>query len=304
MATPIELPAPPVPWFTFEVQRALQWRAGDIVISVAAKSGTNWMMNIVHQLRSGGDDGFRDIYHHVPWLEFVPRPGATTEGLTAALDAMPAEPRRVFKTHSGPPLLPYLAPGTGPEVKYIVVGRNPEEVLVSLKPFFERHRAEWFELWGMEAGPPLPSFELFYEHVIGPMDSASRPFQNIAGWWAHRHQPNVLVLHFTDLLHDLEGSIRKVAAFAGLEPSPEQMPTIVERCSFAWMKANQIKFELPEIGAIPVLESGSLIRRGKVGEARDEGMTDAIAAQVAEAGRRALPDEAARRWLYEGGELP
>ena len=303
MDAPLELPAPPVPWLTFEVQRALQWRAGDLVISVAAKSGTNWMMNIVHQLRSGGEDEFSDIYHVVPWLELVPRPGATTAGLVAALDAMPAEQRRVFKTHSGPPLLPYQAPGTGPEVKYIVVGRNPEEALVSLKPFFERHRAEWFALWGMEAGPPLPTFELFYQHVIEPMGSALRPFEHLAGWWPHRNQANVLVLHFSDLLHDLDGSMRKVAAFTGFEPSAEQWPGVVERCSFAWMKANQLKFELPEVAAVPVLESGSLIRRGKIGEARDEGMTPELAERVAEAGRSILPDDALR-WLYEGGELP
>ena len=69
-----ELPPVPVPWFTYGVQRRIRWRDGDVVISVPPKSGTNWMMNIVHQLRSGGDGEFSDIYHEVPWLELVPAP--------------------------------------------------------------------------------------------------------------------------------------------------------------------------------------------------------------------------------------
>lgn len=304
MSTSTDLPEPPVPWITHAVQRDMRWRDGDVVISVSAKSGTNWMMNIVHQLRSGGDEQFRDIYHVVPWLEFVPGPATTIPELIARLDAMPEQPRRVFKTHSCPPILPYQTPGTDPAVKYVIVGRNPEEVMVSLKPFFEKHRREWFALWGMDAGPPAPSFEAFYDHVIVPMASDRAPFAFLAGWWPLRHQPNVLLLHFDDLIRDLDGSIRKVAAFLELEPSAEQWPTILERCSFLWMKANQRKFELPEIGDIPVLESGSLIRRGQIGQARKEGMSEALAARLAAAGREVLADEAARRWLYEGGPVP
>jgi hypothetical protein len=32
------------------------------------------MMNIVHQLRAGGDADLFDLYAEVPWIEFVPRP--------------------------------------------------------------------------------------------------------------------------------------------------------------------------------------------------------------------------------------
>jgi len=52
-------------------------RDGDVVISVPVKSGTLWTMNIVHQLRSGGDRDFDDVYRDVPWLEIVPAPPVT-----------------------------------------------------------------------------------------------------------------------------------------------------------------------------------------------------------------------------------
>lgn len=42
--------------------------------------------------------------------------------------------------------LPYIAPGSGKSVKYIVVCRNPEEAVVSARPFIAQHTDEWFEL--------------------------------------------------------------------------------------------------------------------------------------------------------------
>ena len=32
--------------------------------------GTTWAMNIFHQLRTGGDPDFKDIYQIIPWVEF------------------------------------------------------------------------------------------------------------------------------------------------------------------------------------------------------------------------------------------
>jgi aryl sulfotransferase len=55
-------PAGPPPWINETIQQGIQWRDGDIVVAVPPKSGTTWTMNIVHQLRSGGDALFADIY--------------------------------------------------------------------------------------------------------------------------------------------------------------------------------------------------------------------------------------------------
>ena len=84
---------PGVPWVNPEIQQRVKWRAGDIVASVPMKSGTTWTMNIVHQLRSGGDSSFRDIYEEMPWLELVPGPGVTPEDILAAFDALPRSQR-------------------------------------------------------------------------------------------------------------------------------------------------------------------------------------------------------------------
>src|SRR6476469_6026769 len=94
-------PAPPEGargpgWIDPEIQSLVRWRDGDIVVSVPVKSGTTWTMNIVHQLRAGGDPDLQDVYVEVPWLELVPSPDVTREQRLAKFTSMPRG-RRAFK---------------------------------------------------------------------------------------------------------------------------------------------------------------------------------------------------------------
>ncbi len=311
MSQPISNPGPsgppeggPPPWINPAIQQRIEWRDGDIVISVPIKSGTTWTMNIVHQLREGGDPDLVDVYAEVPWIEFVPGPATTVDELAARIDAMPSMRRRAFKSHSAPPALPYFAPGSAKDVKYIVVLRNPEEALVSLHPFIGAHSDELFELWNVpKHGLVKDDFPTFFAEVANP-GFVGMIFGFLASWWPHRHSDNVLFLHFSNMKRDHEGSVRRIAEFLGFEPSEDQWPTILECTSFPWMKANEEKFEAGTVAEVQVLNRGAMIRKGKLGAAKEDGMTDAIAAAIAAAGREILRDEAALAWLYEGGPLP
>ena len=53
-------------------------------------------MNIVQQLRSGGDDSFADIYAEVRWPEILPAPGSVVDDIVAEFDAKPGDRRRGF----------------------------------------------------------------------------------------------------------------------------------------------------------------------------------------------------------------
>ena len=294
------------PWIDVETQGRVEWRDGDVVISVPAKSGTTWMMNIVHQLRSGGDRDFRDVYEEVPWLELVERPGQTPEERLARWRSLPTTQRRGFKTHAAPPLLPYLAPGPGvPDVKYVVVIRNPEDAMVSLRPFIEQHTQAFFDLWQVpRAAFVRESFAAFYDEVAEPMGFADALFGFLAAWWPLRHAPNVRLVHFSTLKRDLEGSLRELAAFLGFSPAAAQWSVILECCSFAWMKRHERKFELPHALAVPVLEPGAMVRKGEVGAAKEDGMTAAIAARLRSRGEALASDPRALAWQYKGGPLP
>ncbi len=46
-------------------------RPDDVIVVTPAKCGTTWMQQILHQLRSGGDMSFDDIYDVVPFIEFA-----------------------------------------------------------------------------------------------------------------------------------------------------------------------------------------------------------------------------------------
>lgn len=295
---------PGVPWVDPEIQQQVRWRDGDIVVSVPVKSGTTWTMNIVHQLREGGDPALEDVYVEVPWLEFVPAPGISRETLVARIDAMPRHRRRAFKTHAAPGPLPYQAPGAGADVKYVVVVRNPDEALASMYPFIASHSDRWFDLWGMNKSDLAPpDFPAFFE-TVGKGMVGDMLFGFVAAWWPLRHAPNVRLLHFSDMKRDHEGSVRAIAAFLGFEPTEAQWPVILECTSFQWMKQHEHCFELRHLADVPILNPGAMVRKGRIGAAHEDGVTRAVSDEIARIGREVLTDEAAFAWAYQGGALP
>ena len=293
------------PWIVPEIQKKIAWRDDDIVISVPIKSGTTWTMNIVHQLIAGGTSDFRDVYEEVPWIEFLAFPGQPQQAVVDRVAAMPTDTRRAFKTHSSPPAIPFQTSGTGKEVKYVVVLRNPEEAFVSFHAFLNNHSDDWFALWDVpKEALCRPDFQTFYSEVVDAAGMQGAVFGFLAAWWQLRNEPNVLFMHFTDMKQDHEGSIRRIAKFLGEEPSEEQWTRILEYTSFKWMKQNESKFEARSGTEIPILKSGAMIRKGEIGQAKTDGMTDEIAAHLREVGGQICSDESAIKWLYEGGELP
>ena len=293
-------PAGPPPWLNEEMQQRIEWRDGDIVVAVPPKSGTTWTMNIVHQLRTGGDPAFADIYDEVPWLEIVPHPDSVIDDLVAAFDAMPHDRRRVFKSHAAPPTLPFHAPGAGPDVRYVVVARNPDEALASMRPFLAAHSDAWLDLWQVpREGIIGADFDEFFagigSHALVPMI-----FGFLAAWWPLRHEANVLLVHYADLKRDPEANIRRIADFVGFEVSDADWPAVFEYTSFAWMKAHEDKFELSSVAEFPILDSGAMIRKGQIGASAEDGITPQISAAIAEIGRSILTDPQAFEWCYQG----
>jgi len=313
-----------VNWFTPPLQSKVEHREGDTLIAVPAKSGTTWTMNIFHQLRTGGDPDFDDIYAKVPWPEFKERPDQPDEELLERWKAMPSP--RAFKSHSQPG-----DPAHGcfaqyrEDMKYVVVMRNPEEAIVSFHPFLAAHNLKLWELWdasSMREAMCRPTFGEFFKDIalkgFPNMPPEAVPpgglltmlfFGFVNGWWPLRHKPNVLMLHFSDMKKDHEGSVRKIADHLGFTPTAEQWPKILEYTSFKWMKANSSKFEIPTLVkdkegvAFKVLNDGGMVRKGEAGKAGEDGMTPEISATIREWAEKMVPDEAARRWMYEGGPM-
>lgn len=292
------------PWINPAMQAGIAWRDRDIAIAVPPKSGTTWTMNIVYQLLSGGQAEFEDIYAEVPWIEFVSRPGMPAGELMARLEAMPTAQPRAFKTHSDPTTLGYLPPGGEKDVRYVVVMRNPEEALVSMQPFIAQHTDEWFALWqAPRAAFEYPDFPRFYAGFVEKTQMHRGIFEFLNGWWPLRHAPNVLFVHFGDMKRDLDAATRRIAEFLSLSPSPAEWARISEYTSFDWMKRHDIKFDGVTLSAVPLMNPGSMVRRGHAGGAKEDGMTATLAGELRALGEALCQDTAALRWLYQGGPI-
>jgi hypothetical protein len=81
----------------------------------------------------------------------------------------------------------------------------------------------------------------------------------------------VLFLTYEELTADLECCLDRIIAFCNFEVAPEQVPGILERCSFSFMKKHEARFD-------PVLETlwengvrlDTFLRQGRVGEGTTE----------------------------------
>jgi hypothetical protein len=215
-------------------------RPDDVFIVTYPRSGTTWMQMILYQLTTDGRTDFPHIAEYCPWFEKSRRSGRGFE--------MRPSPR-LFKSH-----LPHAEIPRGP-CKYIYVARDGKDVAVSN---YHLHRT-YFQYEG--------TFAEFFERFLQGDIGYGSWFEHVAGWWAHRHDPNVLFLTYEELTRDLEGCLRRISAFCGLEVSPERLPAILERCSFAFMKKHESQFDpamewLWEQG----VHLNSFLRAGRVGD--------------------------------------
>jgi hypothetical protein len=57
-------------------------------------------------------------------------------------------------------------------------------------------------------------------------------------FWTFRHLPNVHLLHYSDLLRDLEGQMRELATILAIETPESDWPALVRAATFQNMKDN------------------------------------------------------------------
>jgi aryl sulfotransferase len=72
-------------------------------------------------------------------------------------------------------------------------------------------------------------------HPIWPI------WENVRTWWAIRNLPNVLFIHFAEMKRDMPGQMRRIGKFIGATIDESKWDTMVEQCSFEWMKKNATK---------------------------------------------------------------
>ena len=229
-------------------------RPSDIVISPFGKSGTTWLQQMAHTLRTRGDMDFDDISRVVPWLE-----SSTDLGLDLNAEQK-AEPR-LFKSHLDAERIPQGG-------RYIVACRSPQDALYSMYKFMEG--------WFLEPGAiSLDEFTraTFLAAGNAPGSSGGDYWTHLLSWWRRRNNPNVLLMAYEHMNKDLEGTIRRVADFMDVTLDEELLAITMEHSSLPFMQAHKDRFDdkmmrerSVAVLGLPANSDSSKVRTGQVGE--------------------------------------
>jgi len=276
------------------VWNALAFRDDDIVIGTYGKSGTTWTQQIVAQLIFDGAPDV-EVAEISPWLDLRIPPKEVKLPMVEA-----QAHRRLLKTH-----LPVDALVYSPRAKYIYIGRDGRDVMWSMWNHFANANDLLYQalnetpgLVGPRIGrPPADIRQYFLEWLQFDGYPFWSFWENIRSWWAIRHLPNLMLLHFAELKADLPGQIRRIAAFLDIPIDEARFPTIVEQCSFDWMKANATK-TVPLGGALWDGGAQTFVHKGVNGRWRDILTAEDCARYEARALAELGPDCA--RWLATG----
>jgi len=248
MAQATSLVFTPEAW---EAGLAFEPRPDDVIISPWGKSGTTWLQQIVHGLRSGGDMAFDDISRVIPWIEVAQAVGQD-------LVAEQAEQPRAFKSH-----LSYTDVPKG--ARYIVSLRDPRSVLVSNYRFMEG--------WFFEPGAfSINDYAL--ERWLGRSDGHDY-WSHMESWWARRGTGDLLLLSFELMKENLAATVERVANFIGIGADDSLLALVERQASLEFMLAHGDRFDdllirsrATAIGALPPGAASSKVTSGAVGQRR------------------------------------
>jgi aryl sulfotransferase len=232
--------------WAFESARWDSWkpRPDDIIICTYPKCGTTWMQRIVSLLVFQTTEP-RSIPQASPWLEHRFR-----EPLETIMDRIERQShRRFLKSH-----VPLDGLPVHDDVRYIHVARDGRDACLS----FHNHCLSFTPdaLANMDRvgyddpdiGRPFPRapadpaafFHQWLNESIGPEEQDGSPalsFFNLeATYWRERQRKNLLLVHYRDLKRDLEGEMRRVAEFIGVDVASDLWPALVEAAGIDAMR--------------------------------------------------------------------
>lgn len=212
--------------------------------------------------------------------------------------------RRFLKSHVPLDGLPFF-----PEVRYINVGRDTRDVFMSLWNHYSSYTDAMMErLSNGPSGEPMPRcpedirefWRIWMTTGTYEWEEDGYPFgsphAHVTSFWNHRHLDNILIVHYDDMKTDLEGEMRRVAAFCEVDISENDWPALVDGARFETMKRDASKL-VP--GTARAFKGGwdTFIYRGTGGRWRDA-LTDDDLDLYEKASGKLAP--ALRRWLENG----
>lgn len=286
-------------WNDFEV------RPGDVVISTSYKAGTTWMQTICANIIFHEEGPPATINELSPWLDMRVMPEEMQKGILEAQTH-----QRFIKTH-----LPLDGLTYHEDVKYIVVGRDPRDVFMSLLNHFGSHTEDFFDLINNHSGNPGDPFPKMKEdhHEVWrdwiskgwfEWESDGWPYwshlHHCKTWWEFRHLPNIEFFHYSDMLEDLGREMRRVADYIGVDVPEESWPRLVDACTFATVK-KKAEEVVGDVGFAFKGGTQTFINKGTNGRWKDF-LSEEELQMYRDAMARTLDPDCAR-WLESGGPV-
>jgi aryl sulfotransferase len=309
------------------------FRQGDIVISTRSKSGTTWMQMICALLVFQTPDLPAPLATLSPWLDWLIRPrDAVVADLEAQrhrrfikthtpLDGIPIDPRASYIVVARHPLdmaVSLFHQGDNLNRERMAALLNAGHPTAD-KPAPQtatrpagRHRAAGptekdHDLPGpagraTELGPAAAS--TVRESLLRWIDRDAKPadaMDSLAGvmWhlsdaWRRRHDRNILLVHYADLVNDLEAEMRRIAERLDITVPEERWPALVKAAGFAEMQRNAANL-VPDPAGI-LKDRNAFFRRGSSGAGR-ELLTDAELAHYEQRAAAMAPADLLE-WLH------
>ncbi len=217
---------------------------GDIVVVTPFKAGTTWAQRIVQQILCNGTELETSLTEASPWLDSSW--GDHAAMLATLKQQAIARERRVIKSH-----LPADALPRDSQARYIFVNRNGKDLGLSLHNYLHHFSeatmaeinsiyASWAENYEPLIIPDNP--QTFFDHWLDRQGAGCCDLLDITkSWWQLRDEPNVLLLHYSQLKENLGQEIRWLATFLGAEPKTLNLEQIIEHCSFDYMRHRAAK---------------------------------------------------------------
>jgi aryl sulfotransferase len=283
-------------------------RDDDVIITTSYKSGTTFTQTILMSLLCGAVPGLDELEKTSPWIDERPVSIDDTFGTLRRQTH-----RRFIKSHLPLDGLPYY-----PHLRYLIVARDPRDVFMSFANHYGNYTAfAYAVLNDDQPGEPLPPFErdihqLWRNWITRgwfDWESEGYPFwgnmHHTRTYWDYRHLPNFLFLHYADMLADLEGTIRRIAAFIDHPVTDGEVARVAAEVNFSNMKKKALAADIKTSDDEPSFFAGgntSFIFKGTNGRWR-EVLTEQDL-DLYEAAKNQLLSPDCARWLEQGGALP
>jgi hypothetical protein len=280
-----------------------EFRPSDIVISTPPKCGTTWTQMLCALLIFDGPVFPGPLSEVSIWLDQTIRPIDEVRAIYAA-----QQHRRFIKTHTPLDGLPIRD-----DVTYIVVGRDPRDVMISMEHHLENMDVERvLALRGQAVGnddldtlpqrPPVSDdpterFRTFMNtREFTGVVNLTVLLHHLDTAWQRRHADNTVMCHYADFSSDLPGEIVRLGAALGYDISTEHADELAREATLDRMRSRAEEV-MPNAGKI-WHDNRAFFRAGSFGEWRTR-VDDSALAEYDDAVHAVAGPELAA-WAHDG----